>query len=84
MTNPTGQSYSAKLDGTDTPFKGDPGTTSVSVKRLSKNAIEEADKRDGKVISVVRITAGADGKTLSIAVNDKLRGTSSSFVAVKQ
>ena len=30
MTNPTGQSYTAKLDGTDAPYKGDPGTTSVS------------------------------------------------------
>src|ERR1035441_8270277 len=36
MTNPTGQSYTAKLDGTDAPYKGDPGINSVSVMRLSK------------------------------------------------
>src|SRR5215469_15203062 len=29
MTNPTGQSYTAKMDGTEAPYKGDPGTTSV-------------------------------------------------------
>jgi hypothetical protein len=84
MTTPTGQSYSAKLDGTDSPFKGDPGTTSVSIKRLGKNSIEETDKRDGKVISVSRNTVAADGKTMNIAWSDKLHGTSGSVVAVKQ
>lgn len=84
MTNPTGQTYTANLDGTDAPYKGDPGTTSVSVKRLGKNTMEESDKRDGKVISVARMTVAADGKTMTIAVNDKLHGTTSQFVAEKQ
>jgi hypothetical protein len=84
MSNPTGQSYTAKLDGTDAPYKGDPGTTSVSVKQMGKNTIEETDKRDGKVIGVVRITVAPDGKTLTIAVSDKLHGTTSEFPAVKQ
>jgi len=84
MTSPTGQSYSAKLDGTDAPYKGDPGTTSVSVKKLNKNAIEETDKRDGKVISIARISVGPDSKTMTIAVRDKLHGTTSQFVAEKQ
>jgi len=84
MNSPTGQSYMAKLDGTDAPFKGDPGTTSVSVKKISKNVIEETDKRDGKVISIARITIAADGKTLSAAITDKLHGTSSQFTAQKQ
>jgi hypothetical protein len=65
MTNLTGQSYVVKLDGTDSPYKGDPGTTSVSVKSIGKNAIEETDKRDGKVISVLRWTVGSDGKTMA-------------------
>lgn len=84
MTTPTGQSYTAKLDGTEAPYKGDPGTTSVSVKRLDKNTIEETDKRDGKVTTVARITVAADGKSMTVAVDDKLQGTSSQFVAVKQ
>jgi len=83
-STPPGQSYSAKLDGTDAPYNGDPGTTSVSVKLVDKNTLEETDKRDGKVISVQRITLSADGKKLTIAVEDKLQGTTSQFVAIKQ
>src|SRR6516225_820611 len=33
---------------TEAPYKGDPGTTSVSVKKISDHALEETDKRDGK------------------------------------
>ncbi len=84
MTTLTGQSYTAKLDGTEAPFKGDPGTTSVSVKKMGMNTMEETDKRDGKVISVARITLTPDGKGMTIAVDDKLHGTSSKFMAVKQ
>lgn len=84
MTTPTGQSYTAKLDGTEAPYKGDPGTTSVSVKRLDKNTFEETDKRDGKVISVARMMVAADGKTMTLAVDDKLQETTSRFVAAKQ
>ena len=84
MTSPTGQSYVAKLDGTEAPYKGDPGTTSVSVKRVGKNTIEETDNRDGKVISVTRMTVAADGKTMTAKVEDKLRGTNSQFTATKQ
>src|SRR5215471_2112390 len=62
MSNQTGQSYTAKLDGTEAPYKGDPGTTSVSVKKTGANTIEETDKRDGKVISAAKMTVSADGK----------------------
>ena len=84
MTNLTGQSYVAKLDGTEAPYKGDPGTTSVSVKSMGKNTIEETDKRDGKVISVARMTTSADGKIMTVNVEDKLHGTESQFTATKQ
>jgi len=84
MATPNGLSYSAKLDGTDSPYKGDPGTTSVSVKRLNKNVIEETDKRDGKVISVARMTLDSDGKTISVDFHDSLRDTDIKYVAKKQ
>jgi hypothetical protein len=84
MTTPTGQSYTAKLDGTDAPYNGDPGTTSVSVKKVDTNKMEETDKRDGKVISVSLMTLSADGKSMTIAVDDKLHGTTMQFTAVKQ
>src|SRR5215475_4399677 len=75
MTTPTGQTYTAKLDGTEAPYKGDPGTTTVSVKKIDANTLEETDKRDGKVIAVVRIAVSADGKTIKFSVDDKLHGT---------
>jgi hypothetical protein len=84
MSNPTGQSYTAKLDGTDAPYKGDPGTTSVSLKSVGKNTLEETDKRDGKVITVSRMTLSADGKSMTIAFDDKLHGTTGKIVAQKQ
>jgi hypothetical protein len=84
MTTPTGQSYTAKLNGTDAPYKGDPGTNGVSVKMIGKNTLEETDKRGDKVISVAKTTLQPDGKTAKIVVEDKLHGTTSQFVAVKQ
>lgn len=84
MTSPVGQSYTAKLDGTEAPYKGDPGTTSVSVKTLAKNVLEETDKRNGRVISISRSTVSADGKKMTVAIEDKLHGTSMQFVAEKQ
>ena len=84
MSSPAGQSYQAKLDGTEAPYKGDPGITSVTVKQAGKNAIVETDKRDGKVIAVLKSTVSADGKSMNVVFDDKLRDRSMSFVAVRQ
>ena len=80
----TGEGYTAKLDGKDYPYKGDPGTTSVSLKALDDHTFEETDKRDGKPIFVAKISVSSDGKTMTIAGQDKLRGTTMKFVADKQ
>jgi hypothetical protein len=84
MTAPTGQSYTAKLNGPEAPFKGDPGTTSVSVKMKGKDTLEETDYRDGKAISVAKMVVTPDGKTMKLMVEDKLRDTKSEFTAMKQ
>lgn len=84
MTNPTGQSYTAKLDGADAPYKGDPGITSVSVKMHGKDTLEETDKRDGKVIGISRMMVTPDGKTMKISYEDKLHGTTTKGDAMKQ
>lgn len=84
MSDPLGNSYSAKLDGKDYPFKGDPGTTSVSLKRINANTIEETDKRNGKVISVTRMTVGADGKTMKMSIEDKLHNQTENWTAEKE
>jgi hypothetical protein len=82
MTTPTGQSYTAKMDGTEAPMKGDPGVTSVSVKKIGNNTIEETDMRNGKVIGVMKATAS--GNTLSCTYDDKLQGSSMKYTATKQ
>jgi hypothetical protein len=84
MTSPTGQTYTAKLDGTDAPMKGDPGTTSVSVRMIGNSTFEETDKRDGKVIGVFKMTVGADGKSAKASFDDKLQNRTTEFEAMKQ
>ena len=84
MSQPTGESYTAKFDGKDYPYKGDPGTTNVSLKKIDANTIEETDKRDGKVIFISRMTVSPDGRTMKIENTNKLYGTSSKFEATKQ
>jgi hypothetical protein len=79
-----GPHYSAKLDGSDAPYYGDPGANTVSVKRVDDKTLEETDKRDGKVRIVQRITLSPDGKSLAVVTDDKLAGTKSEFKAIKQ
>ena len=84
MSTPTGQSYTAKLDGTDAPMKGDPGVTSVSLRMIGSDTLEETDKRDNKVISVSRMTVSADGMKARISFEDKLQNRTSAINAAKQ
>ena len=84
MSSPTGQSYTAKLDGSDAPMKGDPGVTSVSVKMMGNNMLEETDKRNGKAIGVFKMTIQPDGKTAKATYDDLLTHRTNTFVMVKQ
>ena len=82
MTNRTGQSYTAKLNGPDAPMRGDPGVTSVSVKMMGKDTLEETDKRDDKVIGVFKMTVAADAKTAKASYDDKLQNRTIDFPSV--
>jgi hypothetical protein len=84
MSTPTGESYTAKLDGKDYPVKGAYGWSSVSLKRVDDRTIEETDKRDGKVVEVLKMTVGTDGKTMTVIATSKLTGRTSTYVAQKQ
>jgi hypothetical protein len=84
MTAPTGQSYNVPVDGTDSPFMGDPGQTSVSIKRVNDSTIDETDRRDGKVIGSAHISVAADGKTMTVAWKDAVHGSSGTYTAMKQ
>ncbi|MGO9242464.1 MAG: hypothetical protein ACLQBJ_16795 [Bryobacteraceae bacterium] len=84
FTSPAGQSYTAKLNGPDAPMKGDPGVTSVSLKMRGKDTLEETDKRDGKVIGVLRMTVAANGKSAKASYDDKLENRTMEFDVTKQ
>ena len=83
VSTPGGISYDARLDGSETPIKGDIGGTTASVKKLGDGSYQETDKRDGKVIGVSTFSAGADGK-LHVVSEDKLAGSTIKYVADKQ
>lgn len=82
MTMPTGQTYTAKLDGADNPVKGDPGWDTVSLKKIDDHTIEETDKFNGKIFAVTKMSVS--GKTLSCVETDKPSDRVSTFVARKQ
>jgi hypothetical protein len=84
FADPAGMSYAAKLDGTETPIKGDLSNTKVSVRRVGETSIEETATRGGKVDEVIRFTPSADGKTMIVFIEDKVKGGTRQFVAHKQ
>ena len=79
----TGESYDAKFDGQDYPYHGDPGTTSISLKKISDNSFEETYKRNGEVVGMATMTLNPDGSTMTIEAHDKRRGTTDNLVAVR-
>ena len=84
MSQPTGESYAAKTNGSDAPYKGDPGVTTVSLKLVKKNILEETFKRDGKVVATNRMDIDAAGKKAKIDWVDYLTRTNGSEVMMKQ
>ncbi len=84
MTTPTGQHYAATMDGKSAAMNGDPGVTAVSVMRLAGNKIRETDRRGDKVVGVATMTVSADGKTMMVDSQDKERGTTLTYKAMKQ
>lgn len=84
MSSPTGESYDAKFDGRDYAIKGDRGGSTVSLRRVDDSTIEETMKREGKVVNINRLRVAADGRTMTVTIDDKERGTTMAFVAHKQ
>jgi hypothetical protein len=84
MSDPTGATYTAKLDGTDAPVKGAYGYDTVSVKKINAHSLEETDKQGSDVVDVSTMTLSPDGKKMTIVDNNKKYGRTSTFVATKQ
>jgi hypothetical protein len=79
-----GQSYDAKFDGKEYPIAGDPGHTSVTLKKIDPNTVEETDHRQGKVVDVTRLAAAPDGKTIAVTDNDLAHGQTTTYTLDKQ
>ncbi len=84
MSMPTGEAYSAKTDGSDAPYSGDPGVTTVAVKVGKKNNLEETFKRDGKIVATSTMTVDAAGKKAKVDWVDYLTRTNGNYVMMKQ
>jgi hypothetical protein len=59
------------LDGTETPFKGSLSNTVVSVSALTRIRSRRVTNRTGKLVDVTRFTLSADGKTMTVFMEDK-------------
>ena len=58
-------SYSAALDGKEHPATGSSTIDTVSLRRLSANAIEVTGKKEGKLVYATTHTVSSDGTTLT-------------------
>ncbi len=52
-----------KLDGKDYPIAEDPARDTVAMKKIDDYTMEETNKKDGKVTTIVRIVYSQDGKS---------------------
>ena len=83
MTNPRGESYSAKLDGKPVAYTGDPGTDKIAVKMVGKS-MQETTSLAGKVTSVATMTVSADGNRMTTTIMSKPSNRKTVLVAMKQ
>ena len=70
MSDGFGRSFSAKLDGTEAPYNGDPEFTGVSLKMIDSRTIQESDLKDGKVVKIDTWSIRPDGKTMHVRFDD--------------
>ena len=82
MTNLEGQSYTAKLDGTEAPYKDDPQKATVSLKMLDKNTLKETTKVEGKIVAISKMKVASDGESMKVVTNYK-NGTKDSYTLIK-
>jgi hypothetical protein len=75
--------YTAKFDGTDVPWAGNPMADTACPKRVDDNTYENAWKKGGKVTVTATVSVSKDGKTLTVTQNGKdPSGAAVSSVAV--
>jgi hypothetical protein len=83
MTNPTGESFTAKIDGTQAPFSGSPNFNTIAVKKVDARTLVLTYGRDGKVVSIRHMTVNKDGKTMSVSSHSLLDGHTTTWTNEK-
>jgi len=84
VSDPTGETFTAKLDGTDAPVKGSYSRDTVSVKKIDAHTIEETSKRGSTIVGVAKITVSADGKKMTRVYTAKPSDRVTTYTATKQ
>jgi hypothetical protein len=79
-----GESYDANFDGKEYPVAGDPGKTTVSLKKIDAATVEETDHRQGKVVDKVRLSLAKDGNTIAVIDEDIAHGQTITYTLEKQ
>jgi len=75
--------YTAKFDGTDAAWVGNPDADTAAPKRIDANSYENVWKKGGKATITAKGVVSADGKTLTVTQAGKnVKGDTVNIVAV--
>jgi hypothetical protein len=83
MTTPDGYSYKASFGGQPVVVTGDRNRSTVQLRRISANAFEETERRDGKVVGTATWTVRPDGR-LHLRSRNELTGQIAEHEFVRQ
>lgn len=86
LTLETGEgfSYTARLDGTPAPARGDPMVDSVSVRRVGTRELHEVDSAKGRVLVRFTTIVSPDGRTMTITSRNEKSGKTTVMTARRQ
>lgn len=79
-----GQSYEAKFDGKEYPVAGDPGKTTVLLRKIDDATVEETNHRRGKVVDQIRLEPAKDGNTITVTDKDISHGQTVTYIMERQ
>jgi hypothetical protein len=84
MAASTGVGYTAKLDGSDAPVKGDKVVDTVSVTMPDNYTLVETNKKDGKAWLTMRMQVDASGKNAKVSWKNLKTDKSGGYEMVRQ
>jgi hypothetical protein len=82
--SPLGERYTAKFDGNFYPVEDDPGHTMVSAKLVDARTVELTSKRNGKIVSISRLSVAPDGNSIHATFENVESGGNTAFDFEKQ